>query len=123
MTETSQRNRGVVWPWVIVTALTVCTALVFGTGGHFGSPTRVSEHTPATTRLAEALVALELAPELDDETLQQVVQAVMQRAREGDVEAAAFVAELAAKQRQPAEPREAGEEVGEAAEGPVAAAE
>jgi glycerate kinase len=51
-------------------------------------------------RLARAAVERKVAPTVDDATLQNTVDALVTRAKQGDAEAAAFVFELAAAQRQ-----------------------
>lgn len=82
---------------VILVLAAVAGVAIFGTGshmGHFEYPVEAS-----ASRLATKLVELELAPELSDQVLKQTLQAVMDRAAEGDVEAAAFVFELASLQR------------------------
>ena len=80
---------------LVLTAIVLVA--VFGTGsrmGHF----QYSVEPPAT-RLAKAAVKLDAVPKLDDEVLERTVRAVLERAAGGDVEAAAFVFELAARQR------------------------
>ncbi len=77
---------------------------VYGNGVQIGNERTTWEATPAaTTRLAHAIVEMDLAPELDEATLAAVTQAVLERARQGDVEAAAFVFELAAMQKAPSQ--------------------
>ena len=83
---------------VVIVVIFVSCFAVFGSGSHFGSVSHKAP-TPATTQLAEAVVATGLDAEVSDDVLRQIVQAVMKRAAEGDVEAAAFVFELAARQQ------------------------
>ncbi len=73
---------------------------LFGTGSHFGNKNfATAPPEPATLRLAEALLELHLDPEISDEVLAKSLQAVMNRAASGEIEAATFVAELASLQR------------------------
>jgi hypothetical protein len=50
-------------------------------------------------RLARRAIELKVAPTVDDAMLQGTVEALLARARQGDAEAAAFLFELAAAQR------------------------
>ena len=89
--------------FLIVSFVALCGMSMFwiyGAGVQIGNERTTWEATPAaTTRLAHAMVEMELTPEFDEATLLAVTQAVMERARQGDVEAAAFVFELAAMQK------------------------
>lgn len=91
-------------PWVALLASTlivvtgVTVAAIFGSGSHFGSEHQFAR-PPATARLAAAVVKLDIGPTIDDQQLERIVESAMKRAETGDLEAAAFVFELAAQQR------------------------
>jgi hypothetical protein len=55
---------------------------------------------PSTRRLARRAIERDVAPPVDDAMLQATVRALIDRAKQGDVEAAAFVFELNAQQRE-----------------------
>ena len=85
---------------VFCLALTsLCLVAIWGTGSHIGNR-NIRVKSPAT-RLAEALVELDVDPEITDAELETVVEQVRMRAVDGDLDAAAFVAQLAAMQRAP----------------------
>ena len=56
----------------------------------------------STRRLARQVVERDVAPTIDDTTLRTTSDSLIARAKEGDVEAAAFDFELAAAQREKA---------------------
>ena len=57
---------------------------------------------PSPRRLARRAIERDVAPPVDDATLQATVRALIDRATQGDLEAAAFVFELNAQQREQA---------------------
>ena len=81
----------------------VCLTAIFGSGIDFGEGYTTQNFAPesASSRLAGALVELGLDPALDHARLKQMTQTIMDRAAAGDIEAAAFVFELAVRQRAP----------------------
>lgn len=95
--NTARSQRGLAAIVVIVIAALGCVA-VFSGGANFGGISYASPET-ASSELARNLLELERAPKVSDEFLDQAVQAVLDRASRGEVDAVAFVAELAAKQR------------------------
>jgi hypothetical protein len=78
---------------------TVSCVLVFGLGSMFGHTEINATSEPAATQLARRMSELKIGPALTDEMLGQIQEAIVKRAKEGDVQAAAFVYELAARQR------------------------
>lgn len=50
-------------------------------------------------RLVRRVMERKVAPQVDDQTLRATVEALLERAKKGDVDAAAFVFELASEQR------------------------
>ena len=98
MTTEGRTSRSGFFGVFVLGLAALCLTAIWGTGSHIGNN---SFHMkPATTRLASALMEMKIDPQLTDESVQAVVAEVVRRAREGDVEAAAFVAELAVLQRQ-----------------------
>jgi len=84
----------------LISAISV--AAVFTTGSRFGSTTtNVYGGEPAASLLAKRVMELKITPKISDEDLRQIQEAVMKRAKAGEVEAAAFVFDLAARQRIP----------------------
>ena len=103
MNDHQPRPRSGMFGAVVIVLAAMAYVGAFGTGSQFGGGRTYSAPASATTRLAHALVDLNLDPKISDEALRQTVQAVMDRAAAGDTEAASFVAELAALQRAPDE--------------------
>lgn len=100
--ETGRTGVGVghliVFGLILVSA--IGSVLSLGSGAMFGSGVRVeSTAEPAASVLAERVLAEKLAPNLSDEDLRRVYEAVLKKAESGDVAAAAFVYDLAARQR------------------------
>jgi hypothetical protein len=77
--------------------------VVFAGVGNSDNEVTVSSHR----RLIKEVMARGVAPPITTETLQTTIDALIQRARQGDTEAASFVFELAAAQRAKTQPQTA----------------
>lgn len=94
----SGANWGVLIASTLIVIAGVSVAAIFGSGSHFGSEHQFGRPS-ATTRLAAAAVELKVGPTISDEQLAGIVESALARAESGDMEAAAFVFELAVQQR------------------------
>lgn len=74
---------------------------IFASGSQFGEFHSFIAPTPAAARLAAAIQKLETPPKVSQEMLDEVFSGLVQKAKAGDVEAAAFVFELAHRQQNP----------------------
>ena len=99
MNDHDRRPRSGRFGAVIIVLAAMAYVGAFGTGSQFGGGRNYAAPTPATTRLARALIDLNLDPEISDDAVRQSVQALVDRAADGEPEAASFIAELAAMQR------------------------
>lgn len=82
----------------------ICVTAVYTTGSRFGSPTTYNfskGETPASL-LARRVEEVDVVETISDEDLTQIHEAIMKRAKAGEVEAAAFVFDLAVRQRKQA---------------------
>lgn len=99
MNDHERKPRSGMFGAVVITLAALAYVGAFGTGSQFGGGRNYNAPTPATTRLAHALMDLNLDPEISDDAVRKTVQAVVERASAGETEAASFVVELAAMQR------------------------
>ncbi len=67
------------------------------------SGNRIIEADEVAEELAEILAESPVTPEISDELMREVFDAIVARARDGDIEAAAVVMRVAVEQRAPAE--------------------
>ena len=112
-----QRSSGrAVGIFLVIAAMLI---VVFGSGSHFGGGSHITnlDGESAVSVLAARAHKLRVTPEITDEALQQALDALQARAAKGDVDAAAFIFELAAIQRaQQEEQTDADNEVAQATE-------
>jgi hypothetical protein len=88
------------WKACLIVLVGAVVVALFGSGWKFGPEVLGQYLTPPSEGVVvDRLVALELAPEITDEMLAEVRDAMLAKAAEGDVEAAAVVLELASRQR------------------------
>jgi len=104
-----QSPRSGVTPMIVLSVFlisAISVAAVFVGGNRFGSPTTTNVHSgePGASLLAKRVAELKITPTISDEDLRQIQEAVMKRAKAGEVEAAAFVFDLAARQRKSEKP-------------------
>lgn len=93
------QKRGHFFGAFLVVIAAICMVSIFGSGSHFGNKFERRATKANTTLPAEALVELEPAPEFSADQLHRIVQAVTDRAADGDVDAASLVFQLAALQQ------------------------
>ncbi len=84
--------------FLVIAALLV---VAVGSGSHFGGGSHITnmDSESAASVLAARAHELRVAPKITDEILLETLDAVRAKAADGEVEAAAFIFELAARQR------------------------
>ncbi|MCK6457828.1 MAG: hypothetical protein L6Q92_15020 [Phycisphaerae bacterium] len=83
----------------LIIVATVASALVLGGNGIVGNIRLTPTAVPAAELLARRAIEMNVIPRISDSQLAEVLDAVMKRAKSGDVDAAAFVLDVAQRQR------------------------
>jgi len=90
---------------LLTSTLALCIASACGGGrtavvGLGNSGNRIFEESETSEELAEALAENAATPRISDETLAEIFQAILRKARAGDPESALVVLRVAAQQRE-----------------------